>query len=395
MALIAAALINNEGNASTFVREDSQYYLRTAAIYAGKDREDFPFKGAFVHKIEPSVFRRLGVPLYPLLLSVFFRVSAPGLLIPILLNIMFFFGAACFLYRTGSLFLGTKVSLLATVLFCVYPSTVIYSVILMPESMFLFFLLSGIYYFAVFIKKGALPALVLSAFLIALSSLTKEVSIFLPGAMAILILLKIPSRRKNAITGLAVLAAIYIAMLSSLILINYTISGQASFSKRFSTHMRYFTKKMSGKHPAYQSPADYLKNRTQFFAGTGTIATLRVLGHDVSRIESSTNDPRDYLRSLGQEGPIWPVYQCAAWAIAGLLYLGSIAGFFRLLVRKDLFTAFFIAIFPLYFLTAYFYHKHPITRYFIPLVPFLALLSADIISAGWDMFPKKGATKHV
>lgn len=394
LTLVAAALVNNNGDAATFAREDSEYYLRTAAILAGKDREDFPYEGAFVHKIDPRAFKSLVVPLYPLFLSLVFRIFGPVILLPVFLNILFFSAASCFLYRTGEVFFQKRTALLATALFCIYPSTIIYSIIAMPESMFMLFLLSGVYFFAVFLKKGTLPPLVLSSLLITLSCLTKEISIFIPVVMALLLLSRLLAGRKNAITGLVLLAMTYAVLLSPLLVMNYSRNLRVSVSSNFSSHMRYFTKKATGKHPAYKTPADYLSSRVQFFAGTGAIATLRVLGYDVSKIEASTNHPRDYLQSLGQQGRIWPIYQYAGWGIAGLLYLASIAGFIRQIYRREFLSSSFCAAFPLYFLAAYYYHKHPTTRYFVPIVPFLALLSADFISAMWTILTKKGASQH-
>ncbi len=375
-------LKSNEGDASMFMQDDSSRYYKIALNLL---REDFDFK-------QNSRLARFGilwdVPLYPVFLLTFFKVSGPSYLLAVFLNIILFSLSVCVLYILGVFLFGNKTALCAAVVYSFYPSLVMYSLYPMTEPLLLLLFLSAFCGFTVFLKSRKIRYLVLAAVFFGLSTLTKETVAFIPLIPAFFVLLKYGIGRKQAVIPVFLLLAVYTAVLSPVLIFNYRNSGFFTLSAKTVAEARYLRYRLSNFKKQQDAVIfddkigsaiyGFFYKRRQLFAGTGTIGMLRALKYDVSGLESATEQPGLFFRELKKLGRGWAIYQFFAWIFTGVVYAASFWALILLVRRKRIkeVICFFAILF--YFLAAYFFQYS--TRYFIPVVPFLSLLCAYFLA---------------
>ncbi|MFA5410523.1 MAG: glycosyltransferase family 39 protein [Candidatus Omnitrophota bacterium] len=379
--LLGAILVKNNWDASGLVCADADRYYNTAIFFAGQN----PGYYLDSYKINPGALP-WDVPLYALFLSVFFKLFNPGFLLAGFFNLLLFVLSVNILYRIGEAFFGKRAAFSAAVIFSLYPSVLIFNLLVLVEPLLLLLVLSGIYFFILYLKREKLPFLVLTAFFLGLSTLAKEVTIFLPLAMLALILFKQRKQLKKASAGASLLITVYLMTLAPLSIYNYNKFGDYMLSEKMARYFNFLSRQRTVRVRAGTGNAikDYFLERKHFFFGTGTLSMLRVFGHDTENEETywmmkEVKSPGEFLRFVrGKAGTGWGIYQALAWVFIACVYMTSFLGLFLLFLRKKYIPAFLISLMILYFLGVYYYNHN--SRYFYSLTPFLSLLAGYYIS---------------
>lgn len=411
IVFIYSVLMVDDGNVFTLVKDDEFRYCQTAAWMAGK-LSDLKFKSM------PRIkFERFGmlwdVPLYPMFLSIFFRIFQPNYLLAIFLSIILFGLASCLLYLIGVLLLGNRAGLYATIIFSFFPTLFVYSLHPKTEPLFLVFFLSAFYSFILFLRSDRNRYLILTAFFLGLSTLTKEVMVFFIILIAIFIVLKYTIHWKQAIKTVSLLMIIYMAVLSPLIMYNYRKSGHFAISGKVLAYTNFLKEKIgilktekyivaSNKKETssekignlFLNILDYFYKRRHFFGSTGTTVLLETLGYDVSELSaiSESKSPKLFLATLKKFGWGWIIFQYCTLFFVGYVYISSFFALLFLIMRRKLKEVISFLLILLYFLAAYFYHDN--VRYFIPVIPFLSILSAYFSSIIKGINFKKANTNY-
>jgi 4-amino-4-deoxy-L-arabinose transferase-like glycosyltransferase len=118
--------------------DSSDYFVLTENL-----RHNGIFSSSYEAPYIPESFRLPGYPFF-LYLFTFVPFSYVSAMIA---QILLAAGSCVLLYRLGKRFLSEKVALIAALLFCVEPTSVLYSTIIMSDTVFVFALLLGIYLF--------------------------------------------------------------------------------------------------------------------------------------------------------------------------------------------------------------------------------------------------------
>jgi 4-amino-4-deoxy-L-arabinose transferase-like glycosyltransferase len=326
----------------------------------------------------------------------------------VFVNIFLFCLSACLFYKIGTDIFGEEAGFPAAVIFSLYPSLVPNLTLPQPESLFLFLFLSGIYFFVSFLKNGNLRNLIFATAFVALATLTKEAAIFLPLVMAVLILARFIKNLKQATKPLCFLIIVYLAAVSPWFVRNYYALGRFTLSSKTSGYARFIKKQIvapteQNKAPALKQPIDknrtsnyfspildYFKKRKHFFGGTGTLSIMRASGYNVTEIEPAMKNPSpvEFLIALKKAGRRWFVFNALTLIFIGFVYCTSFVALLLLFIRKQYMELFSFISIIVYFLVVYYFHYN--SRYFIPIVPFLALLSGYLISNIRGLIRKRG-----
>ena len=330
-------------------------------------------------------------PLYPLFLSIFFKIFGASYQLAIFLNIFLFSISVCLIYIIGKLLFPEKYAFCAAIIFSFYPSLLMYSIYPMSEPLFLVLFLSAFINLILFLKTQKISYLIFTAFLLVLATLTKEVALFIPVIIAIFIIMKNIKKWRTTVKAASLLIAIYIATLSPFLIYNhrscgyYTLSGKIlDYKSALDKKIRVFTaqKRITAINKRDVLPQNitnlfsnsrlYFQQYGNFFAGAGIIGMLRALGYNVSEVEAATKSPRLFINALKKFGWGWAALQYYAWIFMVCVYICSFSALFFLIAKGKITEAAFFLIIFCYFLFVYFYSYS--TRYSIPLIPFLSIL---------------------
>jgi 4-amino-4-deoxy-L-arabinose transferase-like glycosyltransferase len=356
-----------------------------------------------------------------LFLSVFFKIFNPSPLLASFLNILLFVMCVFSLYKIGEILFGEQVAFKTAVIFSFYPSLLIFNLLILVEPLSTFLILTGVYFFILYLKQVKPRFLILSAVFTGLSSWATEVAIFIPLVMVILILFKHIKQPKAALRAVSWIIAVYIMTLAPLSIYNYNKFGSYWLSKKTHGYFRYFilaswqkpTPAQSGSIKSYKRNRtlkkrflwikrnfaskkrflrikNYFVARRHFFGGTGTLSMLRVFGYDIAN-DRTSRMIRNLIRPAGfltfirrRAGIMWVIYQYLAWVFIVFVYLTSFLAIFILFFRKKYAEIILIILMLAYFLCAYYFRSN--SRCFYALAPFLSLLCGYFISSlgrGW------------
>lgn len=387
IVFVGAVSFINGGDISTLIGKDAISYYRTALWLMGEP-------GYFMDVFSSSVCMLLNAPLYPLVLSIFFKIFRPDYVVAVYLNIAFFGLSACILYIIGNFLFGNRAGFCAAAIFSFYPPLFICSIRPLTESLFLFFFIFAFYNFIIFLKTDKSRFLAFTAFFLGFSALTREVVVFFPITIAIFLGLKYRRYWKQAAKNISLLAIIYTVTLLPFLLYNYQLSSGRSFA--ISAKMAIYTNFLGGKTGVVKSErkvvvsndkkislqkrsslflniADYFYARKRFFMGTGTMGIMKALGYKIPELEGTAERPKLFLASLRKFGWGWVAFQYCALFFVGCVYIFSLFTLFRLIVKRRFKEVVLFLLILLYFLAAHLYDYN--SRYFIPMIPFLAILS--------------------
>lgn len=260
------------------------------------------------------------VPLYPMFLSIFFKMFSPNYLLAIFLNIILFGLSSCLLYMIGVLLLGNKAGLYATIIYSFFPTLFIYSICPVTEPLFLVLFLSAFYSFILFLRSDRNKYLILTASLLGLSTLTKEVMFFFTIPIVAFIVPIYTKHWKQAVKTISLLIVIYMAVLSPPMMYNYHTLGHFVISGKIVnyTNSKTFNKLKSGifnlvtfnkreaslqkKNSLFLNIRNYFYDRKHFFGSTGTTVLMRALGYNVSELRATSYSPKLFLATLKKNG---------------------------------------------------------------------------------------------
>ncbi len=389
MFLLSQISLAHQGNISVLVRIDEiRYFVEAQKI--------FTFSGW-----QGGLW---DVPLYPVLLGVLFKIFFPSYFLAVILNIILFSLGVGMLYALTSLVLNKVAAYCAAITMAFYPSLWMISLYPAAEPLVLFLLISTGYTLVKYYQSAERKYLISTAVLSGLLTLTKETFIFLPFIFILIILLKYGSKTKTALKDSLLLSLIYLLVLLPLLILNYGLNNKISLSykvqrgiyimKHFDLHApERIVSAVNRDEVMYgrqtflycmkeKDIGTFLKNyfpkRMRFFFGTGTFGLMQALGQDITRLKSLLDRPGEFLRVLAQKGVGWVIFQCAALLMVGYVYFASLYALVVLLVKKKFKETAWLLLFVAYFLVAYVGLNN--SRYLVPIVPLLAVLSSYLSS---------------
>jgi len=385
--LILAVMYNNNNPVDVMYGGDSPRYFNAAMHF-------FENTAYSSESYDKSYFR--DVPGYPLFLAIFFKIFASSSMLflrlaQIVFNILFFSLSVIVLYKIASVLFCKRVGIFSAIIYSFYPSLLTVSLLPNPDSLFLFLFLSSVYFLVLFMKKGRNLDLIFMIVFMALSALTREIGIFIPLVMMFLIFFKYIGSWGRYIRIVFLSLIIYMVILAPYFIYNYKFLGQLGFSRKTYIYINFLNKQVKnqknlknssyiyhGKITYFSVIKNYFEKRRHFFAGTGTISMLRILGYDVSEVKEIPKTQKEFLDFLSRKGYEWIAFQWFAWIFVGIVYVASLLSILYLAIRRQFLLVIFFAAFIFYFLVVHFFHYS--TRYFTSIVPFLSILSAYFAS---------------
>ncbi len=328
------------------------------------------------------------VPLYPMFLAVFFRIFGMSYLLASTLNIILFSLAVGILYLTIAYFFNEARALITVFTMIIYPTLLIDILYPAAEGLYLFLMSFLFYTFLNYLEYerkiyGALTAVILGTL-----TLTKETFIFFPIIVAAITFIKYFPNLKRPFKKIIFLITIYILMLLPLLIYNYRTYGKLSFSQKMIRVIGALPEDLATinkggviaaeKRSPIFSIKDFLWERKRFFLGTGTFGLMRALRYDTKKLELVADSPKDYFVVLREYGLGWRIFQYSALLFIISIFISSLFAMLVLLVKRRLKEAICFILIMFYFLAVYSSRYN--SRYFIALVPFLALLSSYFYS---------------
>ncbi len=324
------------------------------------------------------------VPLYPMFLAVFFKIFGMSYFLASILNIILFSLAVCILYLTIAYFFNEVRALITAATMIFFPTLLIDILYPAAEALYLLLISFAFYTFLSYLKNEKRIYGALTAVILGLLTLTKETFIFFPVIVAAIIFAKYLPSLKQSFKKMLFFALIYILILLPLLIYNYRAYGKFALSQKMVRIIESLPADLDAinkEKPLLlkkESPIPCIKNffweRKRFFLGTGTFGLMRALGYDPTKLELVTDNPKDYFRVLKEYGSGWRIFQYSALFFIICVFFSSFLAMLVLFVKRKLGEAICFMLIISYFLAVYSCRYN--SRYFIVLVPFLALLSS-------------------
>jgi 4-amino-4-deoxy-L-arabinose transferase-like glycosyltransferase len=225
MALLASALVRSE--TGVIASGDTASYLEPG--------RNLLLHGRFVTGILPEIDRTPG---YPLFLAV---ASLPGAAFAALAQVILSAFTVVLVWRLArAVFGGNRIALTAAWIFAFEPVSVVYSVRLLPETLFLTLLLLSLERLAVFLRDRRLRALSATGLWLAAATFVRPVSYYLPVALAlglIAVLARVPGLRWKAP---ALLLVSVLPWLAAWQMRNWVETGFARFSSVVARNLYFY-----------------------------------------------------------------------------------------------------------------------------------------------------------
>ncbi|HLF18862.1 MAG TPA: glycosyltransferase family 39 protein [Candidatus Omnitrophota bacterium] len=342
---------------------DSSDYLATASTLAQT--------GSFARQNPDGSlhYEHFRTPGYPFFLAVFHFIGGIPLegiiLIQIFLNLL----SAVFTYKTAML-IDQRLAFLSAVIMLFDPSITVFSLMVLTESLFLFFMSLLMFFFVKYLKSEAVKWLVVSAVILAAATYIKPVTYYLALFLAVFIALRAlrSTRKMFVVHGILFMAIVYV-LLGVWQYRNYQIVNDARFSSitvfakskgLYKSYERHDDRITQGLNPAFH----YLNTVSR------SVLILFTKPPSLKYFES------DYLKWAGK---IISYPFIIFWMVGLLIGLSRSE-------RQSPFL--FASIVVIYFVgvtvTAVLWREAP--RFRVPMMPFIALLA----SHGWAQIRPKG-----
>lgn len=373
------------------------------ALYWDVDARRY-YTTAFLSSQGSSQFLNWDAPLFSGIVSVLFRIFSPDPAIPVFLNITIFFLSTGILFLAALSFLTKRQALWTVLLYVSYPSFFVYSLLPLPDPLFVLLVITTIYFFVQFLRSQRYVCAVGIGASTGLCILTKESAILLPILFIIALIAGASAKWRRAFCAGAIIIAscsfvvIPVAIYNKLSFHEFTVSGKMTKYFKFLDKVQRHAlpdSVMKGQESLTagitEVPAtrhrlswltDYVLARRQFFFGTGTISLMRISGTDTVMLTKIPFSIRTYLGLLKEKGDSWVIFQIAALLLVLVVYFFAVVGFIKHIVCKHVAvaTAFLCCI--VYFLVAYFWNYN--ARHFTVLVPILSLLAGSAVAGASD-----------
>ncbi len=186
-----------------------------------------------VPPITPTMF---DVPVYPLIVAgaLFLFGPASGIVAVLLFNIACVTLSVYVLYLIASQLYGARTGLIAAGLLGIWPSTLFYVLMAMPDVLFLLLFLLLVYFLLAYQMTQSTGHAVLAAAFLGVSVLTKPVGMWF-GVIAALWIAAM--RGRKAITNACLFTGITLVILSPWVARNYVVFGSLSVSNAADAHL--------------------------------------------------------------------------------------------------------------------------------------------------------------
>lgn len=167
-------------------------------------------------------------PVYPVFLAIVYLLSGSSIYTVVVVQIILS-GLSCLLiYKLGSILFDAKVGLLASTLFAIDLTSIMYTSILMAETLFVFLLLTAIYFFVKFQKSERVSDLVYSTFVLGIAALCKPVLSYFVLFLGIVLFVHCRHNLRKAIRVFVPVLSIFAVFISTWMVRNYIFCGCAT-----------------------------------------------------------------------------------------------------------------------------------------------------------------------
>jgi hypothetical protein len=304
--LLATALVRT--GTSVIASGDTASYLEPG--------RNLLWHGCFVTGTLPEIDRTPG---YPLFLALF---SLPGLEIAAFAQVLLSVLSVVLVWRLARAVFGDgPAALIAAWLFSLEPVSVIYSVRLLPETLYLALLLLSLERLAVFFRSRRLSAIAVSGVWLAAATFVRPVSYYLPVALALgvfLFFIKIPGLRWKAP---AVLLLCTVPWLAAWQLRNWNETGFTGFSSIVQRNLYFYqaaeatARAESRSFAGVQSDFGYPDERAYLArhpeqAGWSQASRIAYMGSEAGRILRA--HPVSFLKMYAEGSAVVAFTPCVA-----------------------------------------------------------------------------------
>lgn len=204
-----------------FLVYDSYGYIQIASNLV----DNGTFSQSFLSPLEPDYFR---TPVYPLFLSLF-KITGTNLWVTVVIQIILASLTSVIIYKISrSLLLPVSAATLAALIFCIEPSSICFSTLILTESFFVLIFSWAIYYLINFIHDRKPGQLYLFALLFGIATLTRPAPVYLAFVLFPFLLFIRKTMWKTVVMGMA----IFILILSP-----WFIRTAVTFGKPFLTKL--------------------------------------------------------------------------------------------------------------------------------------------------------------
>jgi len=326
-------------------QNDSRDYLETAKILSSQ--------GAFARadndgSLKYELLRTPGYPLFLAILQGWMKLPINGVIFIQLLLTLF---TALIVYKAAGR-IDPKIALLSAIIILYDPSISIFSLIILTETLFLFLLALFMLVFVSYLKNNKIYLLVPAALLLVMATYTRPVSYYLGIAITVFIVYA-NLRLKNIKKAIAH-ALIFLVVVYSLFGIwesrNYRLTGQRTFS-----NVIHGVPSASGLISQPARPVVYYIN-------TASSSFLSLMARP---------GPFKYFRS----SVISVIGRILAYPWLVLWFVGFIFGLVK--ARRNIYCQFILLVIAYFiFVTIGGVALSASERYRVPIMPFLAVISA-------------------
>lgn len=339
-----------------------------------------------------------------------------------MLQVLISIGIVTLVFFLSKKYLSKKIALIASFLYAIFPSAIVYPGEILTETAFSFLLLSFLFLFLLSIKDESWIKFFLSGLLLGLATLTRFITIFFPFVTVLILYVYFKNWRRAISFGGLILLGAWLVVAPWLIKL-YFETGSFVFG-RLGGGVMYW----SGSQVATDGEwIDYDPEINRIREKLGDVSDVEVDRHFISlTLQNIKSDPvgvalvwlkkpfKIFLRPsnfrlpsrLQLEGGVSQCFENKGWfnecAIIGLmngfywfLFFGSLVGCQMLFKDNKKIALFFL--FVIFYFFIFYMPMSPAVRYRHPLLPYLFILAAVYLSKFEDGFRKiinKLSTNH-
>jgi 4-amino-4-deoxy-L-arabinose transferase-like glycosyltransferase len=202
---------------------DSEKYI----IYAENIMEG---KGFSLQKDPPYAPSAFNTPLYPLFIATIYKIFGKNVLIVAFIQIIFSTLTVLLTYYLGRYFFSEKIAYYGSLLFAFGLGPIVYSILLLTETLFTLLLLAGILCLFMYSSHNETKWIIFAGVLIGLSILCRPIALFLPVILAIILFLLFLNSYRNIYISILIFLVSVACIITPWVIRNYRSLGVANVS---------------------------------------------------------------------------------------------------------------------------------------------------------------------
>jgi 4-amino-4-deoxy-L-arabinose transferase-like glycosyltransferase len=191
------------------------YHQRALSLITNKSFEDF------------DAFR---TPCYPIFIALIYSISSCSIWLVLLIQIFLSLISVWLVYKIASTMFSRKIGLLSALLFSIDIPQALHTVYLLTETLFVFLFLVSVYYLCKSINENRFWSICLSALYLGIATLVRPISFLFPFAVVFFILVLSNLKLKKKLVYSLLFSFIFIITISPWLLRNYSKYGEAKLS---------------------------------------------------------------------------------------------------------------------------------------------------------------------